>query len=185
MLKELISLSDENLRAELVRATVRATGSLRASGKDEHNFPGWYTARTEAEIAAMGVPVCAENLAFPVPAQSPTWHNAEQDCDTGLIFRFFATTASLQLERPKGANTVQFHVLFGLTAEATLATEAECEGAEVQAQGGTITIRFTDEEPVKTVHFRCPVTGVPAKVHPGTTDERLLSAAISAPQWGS
>lgn len=186
-LKDLIRASDESLRAELVDGTTRATGSLRASGRDEHNLPGWYSARTEADIAAMGFPVRQANLAFPVPPESSTWHDAETDRDSGLVFRFFAGTASLSIERPQGVDAIQFRVMFGLTPEAILATEALCEGAEVTATGGTgdrtITIRFTDNEAVKAVRFRCPVIGVPAKTHPGATDERLLSAAIAAPTW--
>lgn len=130
-LQELIRSSDENLRAELVRTTTTHTGSLRASGRDEHNLPGWYSARSESDIAAMGFPVHGHNLAFPVPPESPTWHNAEKDPRTGLIFRFFATAASLTIERPAGADAVRFHVMFGLTPEAILGTVAECEGAEI------------------------------------------------------
>jgi len=182
-LKELVRRSEQELREKLVFGAVGA-GSMRASGKDAHNKPGWYTARTADDLARAGYPVRPDDCEFPVPVNCPSWHSAERDGETAALYRFFATRAHLEI--PTTGMGIRFRVLFGLSPECVLATEAECAGASVTYEGDVMDrcIIICPPEGAEriTVTFTCPIAGVPARVHPGATDQRLLSAAIAAPE---
>lgn len=173
---------DQELREATVSAALEV-GTLRAVEQGIHAKPGWYTGMSTVDLHAAGYRVREEELLFPVPASSSTWHSAEIDAATGQAFRFFARHAHLEIETT--GRPVTLRILFGVTPDAIAATEASCPEAEVsyrQTPGGREIILTPAPGAVRmTVSLICPIAVIPAKSVPGSTDQRFLSVAIAAP----
>jgi hypothetical protein len=190
-LQQLVSESDAQLRWQLVDRATQPPVSMRAGATAEHRQPGWYAAREPGDLAAMGYPVLGWDLEFPAPAACATWHEAEFDAERGLVYRFFVRSAWLSLTPPAGATGLRVRVLFGLHGQAIRETEVYVDDVpvtyrgEVEADGCkvlNIGLAVGATYPI-AVRLDCGYSGVPSRLFPGATDERLLSAAVARPEW--
>ena len=190
-LQQLASESDARLRGQLVVCATQPPVSMRAGGAVEHRQPGWYAARESGDLAAIGYSVLGWDLEFPAPAACPTWHEAEFDLQRGLFYRFFVRRAWLSLTPPVGATGLRVQVLFGLHEQAIRETQVYVNDVpvmyrgEVEADGSKVLdflLTFGKTYPM-IVRLDCEHAGVPSRLFPGATDERLLSAAVGRPEW--
>lgn len=192
-LTRLIEQADESLRKTLVTKVVMSSESLRASGQDRHGYPNWYRQRSERELHEMNFPTLPLNLQFEVPAECPAWHAAELDAPSGRPFRFFASEAFLVATPAVPAAAVCVRVLHGLTQSARETTNMTIEGVDsetsisrVTRTDGSIDITARFAHPVSAavvIRFTCPERGIPIQIDGDVNDKRLLSAAVTAPEW--
>jgi hypothetical protein len=190
-LRQLVAESDAQLRRHLVSRATQPLSTMRAGGSVSHGRAGWYSARESFELAAMGFSIAPLELEFPAPVACPSWHAAELDVKQGLVFRFFVRSAWVSLVPPAEATGVRVRVVFGLHAQAIAETAVALDGAAIaftsehEPLGSrTVDLYFAAAAPAALkLHVGCAHAGVPARLYPGSTDHRLLSAAIAKPEW--
>jgi len=190
-LRERVSAAMASVREDIVHTLAYREGHLRAVDVVDHDTAGWYGVIDATELAARGYHVAPNELAFPVPADSPSWHEAEVSGD-GALFRFFAREAWLVLpETFAGAGQLSVRAPFAVNGEALESLRVAVDDVEpVEVTRGAdesgevaITLAFADLPPRAVLRVSSGVTLVPARAIPGNTDERLLSVAIKRPEW--
>jgi len=190
-LRQLTTETDARLRKQLVDRATGPSVTLRAGGPVPHRNLDWYKARESVELAAEGFPIAVWELDFPAPASSPSWHAAEFDAKRSMVFRFFVRNAWLSMTPPSDAIGLRFRVLFGIHAQAVAETVINVEGATIEfaaERNGDgcrlfdIHFALTSPTPL-TIRLACAHAGIPACLYAGSTDDRLLSAAIAKPEW--
>lgn len=184
------------LKTELMQAVVMPNlARLRAGNRTRWNDAGWFAALGAADLNAFMVDGAVSAETFPVPFDAGNWYGAETDNRTNARFRFFHRNAHLDLPAPALPSVLLFaipHVvmkealdtltitvagipvahLVAPSADYAMAVTVPVSGALLANAGSTVRVTFTT-----------PVVAVPALIHAGSTDRRMLSLAVTWPTW--
>lgn len=182
------------LKEDLLRTVVLPNmASLRAGNGARWNEPGWYTSLTPAQLQAFA-PATADGQDAP-GLEGGNWYPAETDARSDASFRFFHHSAWLDLSAPAGPAVLCFTVPHVIMAEALAGLTVTLAGIPAahtvlpsEGHAAAVELHVGAALPAQAgralrIVFSTPVAAVPALLYPGSTDQRLLSLAVTMPTW--